>query len=135
MTYHINGISQEDWIKVVGEDLRKFSDLPIKDRNKPRPKNEWWGKDIREDLKDCHCLVTNMSLASVDSILNKVPVICAGTNVAYPVSGRDPRKINKPLRPGRKTVEEWLKFIVEHQFTLQEIEDGVAYKTLQKQYD
>ena len=30
------------------------------------------------------------------------------TNVAYPVSGRDPRKINKPLRPGRKTVEEWL---------------------------
>ena len=135
VTYHINGISQEDWIKVVGEDLRKFSDLPIKVRNKPRPNNEWWGKDIREDLKDCHCLVTNMSLASVDSILNKVPVICASTNVAYPVSGRDPSKINKPLRPGRKTVEEWLKFVVEHQFTLQEIEDGVAYKTLQKQYE
>ena len=134
VTYHINGISQEDWIKVVGEDLRKFSDLPIKVRNKPRPNNEWWGKDIKEDLKDCHCLVTNMSLAAVDAILNKVPVICAGTNVAYPVSGRDPSKINKPMRPGRKTVEEWLKFIVEHQFTLQEIEDGVAYKTLQEQY-
>ena len=41
------------------------------------------------------------------------------------VSGRDPSKINKPLRPDRKTIEEWLKFIVEHQFTLQEIEDGV----------
>jgi len=135
VTYHINGISQEDWIKIVGEDLRKFSDLPIKVRNKPRPNNEWWGKDIREDLIDCHCLVTNMSLASVDAILNKVPVICAGTNVAYPVSGRDPSKINKPLRPGRKTIEEWLNFIVEHQFTLQEIEDGVAYKTLQKQYE
>ena len=52
--------------KIVGEDLRKFSDLPIKVRNKPRPNNEWWGKDIREDLIDCHCLVTNMSLASVD---------------------------------------------------------------------
>ena len=38
------------------------------------------------------------------------------------------------MRPGRKTVEEWLKFVVENQFTLQEIEDGVAYKTLQKQY-
>ena len=34
-------------------------------------------------------------------------------------------KINKPMRPGRKTVEEWLKFVVENQFTLQEIEDGV----------
>ena len=37
---------------MVGEDLRKFSDLPIKVRNKPRPNNEWWGKDIKEDLKD-----------------------------------------------------------------------------------
>jgi len=135
VTYHINGISQEDWIKVVSEDLKKFSNLPIKVRNKPRPNNEWWKKDIKEDLKDCHCLVTNMSLASVDAILNKVPVICAGTNVAYPVSGRDPTKINKPMRPGRKTIEEWLNFVVEHQFTLQEIEDGIAYKTLQKQYE
>ena len=39
------------------------------------------------------------------------------------------------MRPGRKTVEEWLNFIVEHQFTLQEIEDGLAYKTLMKQYE
>ncbi len=49
VTYHINGISQEDWIKTVGEDLRKYTDLPIKVRNKPRPNNEWWGKDIKED--------------------------------------------------------------------------------------
>ena len=27
--------------------------------------------DIKEDLKDCHCLVTNMSLVAVDAILNK----------------------------------------------------------------
>ena len=39
-------------------------------RNKPRPNNEWWGTDIKDELKDCHCLVNNMSLAAVDAILN-----------------------------------------------------------------
>ena len=63
VTYHINGISQEDWIKVVGEDLRKFSDLPIKVRNKPRPNNEWWERYKRR-FKRLSLSVTNMSLNS-----------------------------------------------------------------------
>ena len=70
VTMQINGISQEEWIKQVGEEVRKHTDRPIKVRNKPRPGNEWWGRDIKEDLKDAWCLVTNMSLSAVDSILN-----------------------------------------------------------------
>lgn len=135
VTYHIDGMSQHDWIQMLGQELPKWIEKPIKLRNKPRPGNEWWDTDIKDDLKDAHCLVTNMSLAAVDAILNKVPVICEGKNVAAAVSGRKPRLINKPFKPGRKTVEEWLKFVVEHQFTLQEIEDGLAYKTLQEQYE
>ena len=135
VTFHTNGISQEEWISMVGEELRKYTDLPIKMRNKPRPGNEWWGKDIKEDLKDCHCLVTNMSLAAVDAIMNKVPVICAGKNVAAPVSSRIPKFVNKPFKPGRKTINEWLKYITEHQFTIPEIEDGTAYQILKRQYE
>ena len=40
VTYHINGISQDDWIKQVTEEIKKHTDLPIKFRNKPRPGNE-----------------------------------------------------------------------------------------------
>src|SRR5210317_1402803 len=135
VTFHTNGISQEEWITMVGEEISKYTDLPIKMRNKPRPGNEWWGKDIKEDLKDCHCLVTNMSLAAVDAIMNKVPVICAGKNVAAPVSSRLPKYVTKPFRPGRKTINEWLKYITEHQFTIAEIEDGTAYQILKRQYE
>ena len=88
---------------------------------------------IREQLKDCHCLVTNMSIASVDAILNRVPVITDGRNVAWAVASREPKFIEKPFKPGKKTVVEWLKFITEQQFTMSEIEDGTAYKLLEKQ--
>ena len=74
-----------------------------------------------------------MSIASVDAILNRVPVITDGRNVAWAVASRDAKYIEKPFRPGKKTVNEWLKFITEQQFTMNEIEDGTAYKLLKNQ--
>jgi hypothetical protein len=41
--------------------------------------------------------------------------------------------VEKPFRPGRKTIDEWLKYVVENQFTIKEIENGTAYKTLKTQ--
>ena len=135
VTHHINGMSQLEWIEKVGEELRKHTDRLIRIRNKPRPGNEWWGVDIKEDLKNCHCLVTNMSLSSVDALLNYVPVIADAKNVAWPVSSREPKFIEKPLKPERKTMTEWLSGLAHHQFTLQEIEDGIAYQILKNQYE
>jgi hypothetical protein len=43
--------------------------------------------------------------------------------------------IEKPLKPGTKTIKEWLNYITEHQFTLPEIENGTAYETLKVQYE
>jgi len=133
VTYHINGISQEQWIKEVTETLKQFTKRDFVVRNKPRPGNEWWNKDIKEDLKDCHCLITNMSLSAVDAVMNYVPVICHTSNVVSPVASHDLKFVEKPFRPGRKTMTEWLKFITENQFTLEEISNGTAYKTLKEQ--
>ena len=74
-----------------------------------------------------------MSIASVDAILNRVPVITDGRNVAWAVASREPKFVEKPFKLGKKTVIEWLKFITEQQFTMSEIEDGTAYKLLEKQ--
>ncbi len=133
VTFHINGISQEEWIRQVTEELKKHTDRPIKFRNKPRPGNEWWGTDIKDDLKDCHALVTNYSLSAFDALLNYVPVFAEANSVMGPVTSRDIKKIEKPLKPGRKTMEEWLKFVAENQFTLKEMADGTAYETLKYQ--
>lgn len=133
VTYHINGISQEDWIREVTEELKKHTKREIRVRNKPRPGNQWWNTDIKDELKDCHCLITNLSLSAIDAVLNRVPVICHTDNVISPIASHDLKFVEKPLRPGRKTVEEWFKFVVENQFTLKEMADGTAYKTLKEQ--
>ena len=135
VTFHTNGINQDQWIYMVTEELKKHTNREIRVRNKPRPGNEWWNTDIKDDLKDCHCLVTNMSLSAIDAILNYVPVICAQKNICAPVSSHNPKFVEKPFRPGRKTINEWLKYVVENQFTLSEIENGTAYNVLKKQYE
>ena len=134
VTMQINGITQEDWIKQVSEEVRKHTDRPIKVRNKPRPGNEWWNTDIKDDLKDAWCVVTNMSLSAVDGILNMTPAFTHQRHVASLVTSRKIDKVEKPFKPGRKTVQEWLNMIANHQFTIQEIEDGLAYDTLRVQY-
>lgn len=133
VTYHINGISQEDWIKTAIQEIGKHTDREIVFRNKPRPGNKWWNTDIQKDLKNCHALVTNMSLSAFDALLNYVPVFAENNSVMGPVTSRDISKIEKPLRPGRKTMEEWLKFVAENQFTLKEMASGEAYETLKYQ--
>ena len=130
----IHGIDQKEWIARVGLQLSEITDRPIKIRNKPRPGNEFWNTDIKDDLKNAWCVVTNMSLSAIDGILNNTPGITHQRNVASFVTSRKLELIEKPFKPGRKTVQEWLHLIANHQFTIQEIEDGVAWETLKVQY-
>ena len=116
------------------EKIKKHTDRPIKVRNKPRPGNEWWNTDVKDDLKDAWCVVTNMSLSAVDGVLNMTPGFTHQRHVASLVTSRKIDKVDKPFKPGRKTIQEWLNMVANHQFTLQEIEDGLAYETLKVQY-
>ena len=129
VTFYTNNMSQEDWIKECSEQIKCYTNRPIIMRNKPRPNNEWWGTDIKDDLKDCHALVTNMSLSAVNAVLNKVPVVTHQNNVCYYVSGRL-EDINERRMPAREDMTMWLRSVANNQFTLQEIEDGTAYKVL-----
>ena len=74
-----------------------------------------------------------MSLAAIDGVLNVTPGFTHNRHVAYPVTSRDISKVEKPLKPGRETIREWLQFVVENQFTMAEINNGTAYKTLMEQ--
>ena len=75
-----------------------------------------------------------MSLSAIDGLLNNTPGFTHQRNVASFVTSRKIELIEKPFRPGRKTIQEWLHLVANHQFTIQEIEDGVAWQTLKVQY-
>jgi len=133
VTSYINGISQEKWIKQTTDKIQKCTDRPIRLRNKPRPGNEWWNTDIKDNLKGAHCLVTNMSLAAVDAITSGVPCITDEKNVANFVSSQDISKINLPFKPNNNEINKWMRMLSHNQFTIKEIEDGIAFKVLQEQ--
>ena len=130
VTFFINDMSQEEWEENVRSELRQHTDRPVKFRNKPRPGNQWWNTDIKEDLKGCHCLITNMSLAAVDAVINQVPVLTHAHNIGYRGSINNLPNINTPYTPPREIVEPWLNWLSHNQFTISEIESGLAYKTL-----
>ena len=130
VTFFINDMSQEEWEENVRSELRQHTDRPIKFRNKPRPGNQWWNTDIKEDLKGCHCLITNMSLAAVDAVINQVPVLTHRNNVAFKVSIDNIHNINKTPKHPREVVEPWINMLSHNQFTIPEIEEGLAYKIL-----
>ena len=88
MTHRHNGMSQGRWVASLMNKLTKLTNRDVKFRNKPRPNNEWWGKDIKEDLDGAHCLITNMSLTAIDAVLEGIPIITDTRNVAWPVSSR-----------------------------------------------
>ena len=104
--------------------------MTLRKMNKPRPGNQWWETDIKDELKNCHCLITNMSLSSIDAILNQVPVLTHADNIAYKMSINNLPNINTPYKPSRKEVEPWLNMLSHNQFTIPEIEDGTAYRIL-----
>ena len=139
VTFHVNGCSVEKWVEIATHQINEFlkgtehEGLPIKFRNKPRPGNEFWNTDIKTDLQGAHALVTNMSLSAIDAILNMTPVFAHKRNIVSFIAGQHIGKISKPLRPGHKTVNEWLKMVVDNQFKLSEIADGTAYEMLMQQ--
>ena len=133
VTYFINGKSQDEWINDTINTIKKYTDREIKFRNKPRPGNKWWNTDIKDDLKGAHCLVTNMSLAAVDAIISGVPCITDKKNVANFVSSQDISTINLPFKPNNNEINKWMRMLSYNQFTIREIEDGIAFKVLQEQ--
>ena len=130
VTQFVNDISQEEWVESVKSELRQHTDRPIKFRNKPRPGNQWWSTNIKDDLKGAHCLITNMSLAAVDAVINQVPVLTHSKNVAFNVSINNLPNINKPFKPSREIIDPWLNMLSHNQFTIPEIEDGTAFRIL-----
>ena len=51
VTRQLNNMTQEDWVTEVKMELMKHTDRELIVRNKPRPGNEWWNTNIREQLK------------------------------------------------------------------------------------
>ena len=120
-----------NWTQNTVAELRKHTDRPIRVRHKPRRKGTSGPAaaliSLKEDLENCHAMVTSVSMAAIEAVINGVPVFTNEHSPCAPVGLQDVSKIEKPIRPSR---EEWAYSWAYAQFTPKEIESGLAYEIL-----
>ena len=136
MTRHVYGYGVGDWILRTMATLSTHTDRPIHVRYKPRG-NGTSGPDaatipLEDDLKNCHAVVTGMSIAAVQAVVAGVPVFSHDDAPTAPVGLTNLSGIEAPRYPDRQP---WLNTLCHYQYTPAEIKSGMAYEFLQQSLD
>ena len=126
-----NYIDMPNWTEDTIEQIKRYTDRPIKLRHKPRGRGTSGPSEAKvplsEDLKDAWCVVTSCSIAAVESVCLGVPVFCHDKSFAVDVAGHELADIENPYYGGP---EEWLYSLAYQQFTPEEFANGKAVEIL-----
>lgn len=117
------GIDIAEWQERAEATIRAATDRPIV----IRPKLMKQPVALADDLADAWCLVTHSSTAAVTAAMLGVPVFCEPTCAAAAVGCTDLSQIERPVRPDR---EGWIASLAWHQWSVDELRSGVAWKHL-----
>lgn len=85
------------------------------------------GKPWFEKFKSAHMLVTYNSIAAVEAVMRGVPVMTFGESAAQAFSSPS---VEQPFMPDKAERERWAHSLAYGQFTLKEMQDGIAWQTL-----
>jgi hypothetical protein len=118
-TYSFFG--EKDWPKRIEAELKKYTDLPIRlrERRDERP--------LSDQLRKAKCLVTFASNTVREALLEGVPVFTLGPSIARPMGLSDLSKIEEPYYPENR--EEFFRHLAYSQFTNDEFASGFALNT------
>ena len=124
-------LDQPNWTKDTIEQIKRYTDRPIRLRHKPRGRGTSGPSEAKvplsEDLKDAWACVTSCSIAAVEAVCMGVPVFCHPKSFATPVGNVFLEDIEKPYYGDP---EAWLYSLAYQQFTPEEFENGTAVEIL-----
>jgi hypothetical protein len=122
--YRFMGTSQQAWLLKTKAELKRAGVVDPVVRMKPTDK-----KDIAIDWDAVQCVVAHSSNTAIDGLVHGVP--CAVTHAcgAQRMSAPDLSGAVHPVYPER---EEWAAVLADNQWLPEEIEAGVAWKTLNR---
>jgi len=124
-------LDKPKWTNEIVEQIKRYTDRPIKIRHKPRGRGTSGPSEaivpLSEDLKDAWVCVTSCSIAAVEAQCMGIPVICDEKSFAKEVGGQELADIENPYFVG---CEDWLYSLAYQQFTPEEITNGKAVEIL-----
>lgn len=126
-------IDRDEWIRETIQEIKKYTDRPIKIRNKvERPDRI---KDpIFNYLDNCHALVTYQSIAAIESILYGVPAFTLAPTAADSVANKELKLIENPTFYDKDEIYQWACHLAYGQFHDDELMNGIAYKILMEEH-
>jgi hypothetical protein len=128
-------IGETDWLNNTVNYLKVKTSMPIKIRHKPRKKGTSGPHvadvPLSDDLKNASCVVTSCSMVAVDAIIEGIPVYCHPTCPASPVA-RSIDFFGQPMYSEERL--DWLTTLSWHQYTQQEIEQGLFESMFKEMY-
>lgn len=119
-----HGMDAKKWLDDATAGIRKHTKLPIRIRER----GAQTASSLLSALNNCHCLVTHESNAAVEAIMAGTPAIVTGKCAAYAVAGHSFEEITNPPTPADR--ERWAAVLAANQWTLNEIQSGVAWRAL-----
>ena len=127
MTRYVTGMSVQQWLDFIINELKFYTDRPYEVRYKPRA-NGTSGPSVAnipfaEQAKDTHCVITCISLCALEAQILGIPTICHKESFASDISSWHIESINNPKCVDRM---QWFYNLAYSQFTHKEIESGLA---------
>ena len=122
-----------NWLDNTIKEIKKYTDRPIKIREKPR-KAGTSGPAVADvplehDLQNAWACVTSCSISAVESALHGVPVFSDPKSFAWTISSASLSEIEDPFYIDPT---EWLYSLAYQQFTPQEFANGTAVSILKE---
>jgi hypothetical protein len=118
---------QNNWLNNTINEIKKYTDRPIKIRQKPRNAKTSGPMaatiPFEEDVKNAWAVVTLCSIAGVEAACLGVPVFCHTSSPCASLGNIDLSNIEFPILSNR---EMWLNTLAYYQYTENELISGVC---------
>ena len=127
-------INYDKWVTDTQEQIAKYSDLPVEVRIKGSRRERNAGYTIYDAFDSgVYATVAMNSMAALESVLYGIPAFVSVPCAASPLASMDLSQLANPVKPKFKNIERHCKNLAYTQFTIEEIQSGIAYK-LTEQY-
>lgn len=124
-----NQSDPETWTQQVIEELKQYTDRPVRVRLKPSRTERVTTNTIEDDLdNNVHCLITYNSIAATEALLHGKPAIALGPNTAQVLCNSKLSQIENLNIPSRDEMEAFARHLSYCQFTVNEFQNGTAWR-------
>lgn len=129
-------VDYDTWVRETSEKIKKVVDLPIE----VRIKGSRSGRNHEYSIYDAfdsgvYATVSFNSIAAVESVLYGIPgfvtVPCAGS----PLCSSNLNDLKNPFKPDLRTILQHCYNLAYGQFTVEELQNGIAWKIIQETYE